>query len=150
MAFVKIEDFKHIYEIVVFGSVFPQFQPFLQPDQMVYVFGKLSSGSSLDDSVIKMIGDQIMPLEKVPEELTDALFLRIQKDRFTEEERHRLKTVLRSSPGTSRVFFEISLNGSGDFRLISNAVRVRLTFNTLTELDKIFGENGLKVKVRER
>ncbi len=150
MAFVKIEDFKHTYEVVVFGSVFPQFQPYLQLDQMVLVFGRLSSGSALDDSVIKMIGEQIMPLEKVPEELTEALFLRIHKDHFTEEDIHRLKTVLRSSPGTSRVFFELSLNGSGDFRLISNAVRVKLTFNTLTELDKLFGENGFKVKVRER
>lgn len=150
MAFVKIEDFRHTYEVVVFGSVYPSFQPFLQQDQMVMIFGKLSSGSNFDDSVIKMIGDRILPLEKVPEELTESIHFRIQKDHFPEETIHRLKTVLRSSPGTSRVFFEIALNGSGSFRLISNAVRIRLTFNTLTELDKLFGEKGFKVKVRER
>jgi len=116
----------------------------------VMVFGKPGRNSGFDDNVIKMIGDQIMPLEKVPEELTNSIYLRVDREKFSEEEVIHLKTFLKSSPGTSRVYFEISLNGSGNFRLISNAVRVKLTFNTLSELDKLFGADNFKVKVLER
>ncbi len=150
MAFVKIEDFKRTYEIVVFSSVYPMFEPFLKADNMVMVVGKLSSGTSLTDSPIKLIGDQIMPMEQVPENLTESLLMRINKDKIDSDKLHHLKTVLKSSPGKSRVFFDLQMNGGEPFRLVSNSIKISLSFNTLTEIDKILGLEQLKIQVRER
>ena len=150
MAFVKIEDFKRTYEIVVFSSVYPMFEPFLKADNMVMVVGKLSLGTSLSDSPIKLIGDQIMPMEQVPENLTDSLLMRISKDKVDSDKLHHLKTVLKSSPGKSKVFFDLQMNGGNPFRLLSNSIKISLSFNTLTEIDKILGLEQLKIQVRER
>ncbi len=150
MAFVKIEDFKRTYEIVVFGSVYPLFEPFLKADTMVMVQGKISSGSSLADSPIKLIGDQILPMEQVPERLTESLLVHIVKDTINADKLHYLKTVLKSSPGKSRVFFDLQLNGGAPVRLLSNSIKISLSFNTLTELDKIIGLEHMKIQVRER
>ena len=150
MAFVKIEDFKRTYEVVVFGSVYPMFEPFLKADNSVMVVGKMSSGTSLSDSPIKLIGEQIMPLEQVPENFTESLLMRIEKDKINAEKIHHLKTVLKSSPGKSRVFVDLYLNGGEPFRLQSNSIKINLSFNTLNELHKIIGLEHLKIKVRER
>jgi DNA polymerase-3 subunit alpha len=58
MGFVKIEDFQHTYEVVVFGSVFPQFEQYLQADNIVFIQGRLNS--DLDDNVLKFIGERIL------------------------------------------------------------------------------------------
>jgi len=148
MAFVKIEDFFRYYEVVVFGSVYPRFEPFLKEDEIVFIQGKLNS--SLDDNVIKIIGDQIWPIEKVPEELTESLLITLIKEHFTEEQLYRLKMVLKSSPGKSRVFFNINVNGNGGYRLVSNSLKLKLTVNALNELNKIVGPEPIKIKIKER
>jgi DNA polymerase III alpha subunit len=68
MGFVKIEDFQHTYEVVVFGSVFPQFEQYLQADNIVFIQGRLNS--DLDDNVLKFIGERILPIDTVPETMT--------------------------------------------------------------------------------
>jgi len=150
MAFVKIEDFKRNYEIVVFGSVYPSFQDYLKTDTMVMVKGKLSSNSRLDDDPIKLIGDQISPLEEAPQNLTESIVLKIEKNKLNEEKLHHLKTALKASPGDSRVYFEMDLNGSGNFKLVSNSFRINMSQNTLNELDKLLGADQLSIKVREQ
>ena len=147
MAFVKIENFTRSFEIVVFGSVYPKFEKYLKPDRIVLVRGRLNS--ELDDNIIKLIGERILPVEKVPEELTDSVLLQIHKDTFTEEQLHELKVVLKSSPGSSRIYFNFMLNGDGDFQMISNSLKVKLSLNTLNELDRIIGYEYIKIKVRE-
>ena len=148
MAFVKIEDFYRHYEVVVFGSVFPKFEPFLKEDEIVFIQGKLNS--SLDDNVIKIKGDYIWPIEKVPEELTESLMITILKDNFTEEQLYRLKMVLKSSPGKARVYFNVNLNGNGSYRLVSNSLKLKLTVNALNELNKIVAPEPIKIKVKEK
>ena len=150
MAFVKIEDFKRNYEIVVFGSVYPSFQDYLKTDTMVMVKGKLSSNSRLDDDPIKLIGDQMSPLEEAPQNLTESVVLKIDKNKLNEEKLHHLKTALKASPGGSRVYFEMDLNGSGNFKLVSNSLRINMSQNTLNELDKLLGADQLSIKVREQ
>jgi len=146
MAFVKLEDFRRTYEAVVFGSVFPQFEKYLVQDEIVFMQGKLNS--ALDDNVIKIIGDRILPIDKVPEELTESVELEIEKEHFTPEQLHKLKITLKSSPGTSRIYFNINLNGSGNYRMVSNKIKLKLSLNTLNELEKIIGVEHIKIKIR--
>jgi len=148
MAFVKIEDYWHTFEVIVFSSVYSRFEALLQTDRMVFVQGKLNS--ALEDNVIKLIGDQIYPLEKVPEVLTESVVLRVEKGKFSEEQVYRLKTTLRSSPGPSLLYFELLLNGSGNYRMVSNAFKIKMTFNTLSELYKIVGDGNIQIKKKER
>jgi DNA polymerase-3 subunit alpha len=146
MAFIKIEDFDRTYEAVVFGSIFPQFEELIKVDNMIMVLGRLNSG--LTDNIIKIIADKIIPLEKVPVELTESFLLQIDKENLNDKIIHDLKVVLKSSPGKCRIYFEVNLNGSGNRRFLSNAFNVKLTYRTLSQLDKILGYQNIKVKTK--
>ncbi len=146
MAFVKIEDFQRIYEVVVFGSVFPQFEPYLQAGQVVFVQGRLNS--DLEDNVIKLIGERIFNIDSVPERLTESLILQIKPDDLDDVKIHHLKTGLNSSPGNTRLFFEVDLNNDHPYRLFSNKFKIQVTRNILTQLQNIVGLDHIKVEVR--
>ncbi|MGD9899166.1 MAG: DNA polymerase III subunit alpha [Calditrichaceae bacterium] len=148
MAFVKIEDFSRTYEAVVFGSVYPQFEAFLKPDNIVLIQGKLNS--EIDEQIIKVIGEQILPVEQVPDTFTESVLLSINRVNFTDEKLHRLKMTLKSSPGTSPVYVNLSDNGSGNLVMISKSIKLRLTHHTLDELSKILGTDNIKVKIKEQ
>ncbi len=146
MAFVKIEDFDRTYEAVIFGSVFPQFEPYLQTDAMVYIKGKLNS--ALDESIIKVIGEQIMPLDEAPEALTESILLSIKRQTFSSEDLHHLKLTLKSSPGKSKVYVQLNMNGEGAFHFRSTGIELALTRRTLQELSNMLGLENIKVKVK--
>ena len=147
MAFVKMEDFNRTYEIVVFSSVYPQFEALLQTDRMVLVQGKLNS--DITDSVIKLIGERIFALENVPAELTESLLLQIGKEQIDEETVHRLKVNLQSSPGRQKIYFEFRPNGTKPYRFVSNTLTVKLTYPLLSEIDKLIGYENIRIKVHE-
>ena len=147
MAFVKIEDFHRQYEVVVFGSVFPQFEPHLQADRIVFVQGRLNS--DLEDNVIKLIGERIFPIESVPEKMTESIALQIKPDDLDETKIHHLKNGLKTSPGNTRLFFEVDLNNGHPYRLISNKFKIRVTRNILAQLQDVLGLDHIKVEVHE-
>jgi len=147
MAFIKIEDFSRIYEAVVFGSVFPKFEKLIKLDNMIMVLGRLNS--QFDDNVVKLIADKIMPLDNAPAELTDSILLKINSESLSEEVVHDLKMTLKSSPGKNKVYFELNLNGAGEKRLLSNSFKVKLSYQTLNQLNKILGYENIKIKTKE-
>ena len=114
---------------------------------MIFVQGKLNS--SLEDSVIKIIGNRIYPLEEAPLELTESVLLRIHNNKMDRDKLHKLKSILQSSPGKKKLFIELLLNGAGSYKMISNAFKINMTFNTLSELHKLLGDNNIKVKTKE-
>ncbi|HID38418.1 MAG TPA: DNA polymerase III subunit alpha [Calditrichaeota bacterium] len=147
MAFVKIEDFSHTYEVVVFSSVYPQFESILQTDRMVLVQGKLNS--DINDNVIKLIGERIFELETVPAELTESLLLKVSKEQLDDETVHRLKVTLKSSPGKQKIFFEFKLNGGEPYRFVSNSLTIKLTYPLLKEIERLIGDENIKIKVHQ-
>ncbi len=147
MAFVKLEDFTRTYEIVVFSSVFPQFEALLKNDQVVMIEGKLNS--DITDNTIKLIGDSIIPLENAPELLTESIMLSLSADTFTDVQLHELKMAFTSSPGNSKIYFRIAANGSQGVQLMSKALKINLTFATLNQLSTIIGTENIRVKLKE-
>ena len=146
MAFVKLEDFERTYEAVVFGSIYPKYEKELKTDNMIMITGRLNS--SPDENVVKLIADRVLPLESVPAELTESCLLKINKELIDDKVIHDLKVAFKSSPGNNRIYFEVNLNGDGYKRFLSNAFKVKLTYRTLSQLDKILGYQNIKIKIK--
>ncbi len=147
MAFVKIEDFERIYEVVVFGSVYGKFEPHLRNDSIVFIKGRLNS--DIDDNMIKIIGEEIWPAEKIPELMTESLILRIDPQKLTEETIYKLKIGFNAAPGAARVFFEVPSENGKPYRLVSNKLKIRVTRNILNQLQEAVGLENIKVEVKE-
>ncbi len=147
MAFVKIEDFNNIYEVVIFGSNFPQFEPYLIVNNAVCIKGRLNS--DLDENLIKFVGENIWPLQQVPEKMTRALVLKIDPQELNDELIYKLKLSLSTVSGEARVFFEIPSENGQPYRLISNKIKISVTRNVLAQLEEALGLEHLKVEVNE-
>jgi len=113
---------------------------------MIMLLGRLNS--SLNDNLIKVIADKMIPLEQVPVELTESCLLKIDKENINDKIMHELKVTIQSSPGKSSIYFEVNLNGSGNRRFLSNAFNIKLTYRTINQLDKILGYHNIKVKTK--
>ena len=148
MAFIKVEDFEHTYEAVVFGSVFPKIENKLQSDALVLMQGRLNS--ALDDPVIKIICEEAYELEAVPGKLTDSIMLRVDKSAIDQEKITYLKNTLASHKGKTPIFFRVSVNGKDEINMVSKKVKVSVNMSLINELEKILSLENIKIKVKTR
>ncbi len=146
MAFVKIEDFRRTYEAVVFGSVFPQVEKILRPDAMVLMKGRLNG--ALDESVVKLICEDVYELKDVPGKMTEAIILNIDKAKLKPDDITYLKNTLFSHKGSVPVYFRVAVNGKEEVNMVSKKVKISVNGSLLNELEKIITLENMKVKVR--
>ena len=148
MAFVKIEDIdNNVFDVTVFGSVYPQFEKHLKVNNVVAIKGRLDS--ALDNNVIKIMGENIWDLQKIPEFLTRALIISIKPDELSDEKIYQLKMSLSVSNGDARLFFQIPSENGQPYRLVSNKYKVQITHNVLKQLEAVVGLENVKVEVQE-
>ena len=147
MAFVKIEDFNNIYEVVVFGSVYPQLEPELKINNVICLKGRLNS--DLDENMVKFKAENIWPLQRLPEVMTKALVIKVDPSTLNDELIYKLKLSLTGATGESRLFFEIPSENGKPYRLISNKIKIQVTRNVLSQLEKSIGLDNIKVEVKE-
>ncbi len=147
MAFVKIEDFNNIYEVVVFGSVYPQLEPELKINNVVCLKGRLNS--DLDENMVKFKAENIWPLQRLPEVMTKALVIKVDPSTLNDDLIYKLKLSLTTITGESRLFFEIPSENGKPYRLISNKIKIQVTRNVLSQLEKSIGLDNIKVEVKE-
>jgi len=146
MAFVKIEDFSHTYEAVVFGSVFPQVEKVLKPDALVLIKGRLNG--AIDEPVIKLICEDAYDLNEVPGKMTEAIVLRVEKDKLKPEDITYLKNILFSHKGKVPVYFRVAVDGREDVNMVSRKVKILVNGAMLNDLEKIVSLDNMKVKVK--
>jgi DNA polymerase-3 subunit alpha len=146
MAFVKIESYNQTYEAVIFASVFPEVEQYVQSDGLVLMRGRINSEP--DDPIRKIICEEVFDLEKAPGELTKSLLLRINKTKISEDKITFLKTLLASHKGNIPVYFKVSLNGTDEFNMVSKKVKVAISSLFLEKLEDILSLENIKVKVK--
>jgi len=147
MAFVKIEDLNQTYDVTVFASLYVLYEPILKVDNMILVQGRVDDP---DEAITKVLAERFLLLEKAPEDLTESVMFSVDPSDLSDEKLHRLKLALKSSPGKSRVYFELRLNGHGNHQLISNSFKINMTMRTLEELDRIIGYENIRIRMREK
>jgi len=148
MAFVKLEDFDHSYEAVVFSSVYPRYQDLLKSDNIIYVQGTLNSAP--DDGTVKIVADQIFAVNQVPELFTDAVLLQLRRDKLDDQKLYDLKLALTSSPGKCPVLIDLDFNGNGSLRLKAGCASVKMTLPVLKQLSALVGLDNIRISCGER
>jgi DNA polymerase III subunit alpha len=147
MAFVKLEDFEHSYEAVVFGSVFPKCEALLKQDAIVFMQGTLNSEP--DDNLIKFVVDSVFDANDVPQKFTESVLLTINRKKLNEELLRQLKMAINSSPGKNRLIFDVIMNGDGIIRLRSKKAGLTMSATTLKQLIILLGDENVKIKMIE-
>ncbi|MFQ5486710.1 MAG: DNA polymerase III subunit alpha, partial [Desulfobacterales bacterium] len=73
MAFVNVEDMSGVVEVIAFSSLYAVVNPLLEVANLILVPGKLQK----DENSIKIVADDVIPLEKAEEKLTVSVHFHI-------------------------------------------------------------------------
>jgi DNA polymerase-3 subunit alpha len=103
MAILTVEDQTGSTEVIVFPDVFSRYSPFLKSDEPLLFTGV----AEVDDNNVKIISQEIIPLEKVREKVVRAIELALRSDWISKDHLEEIKDVFFRYPGDSSVFFRI-------------------------------------------
>jgi DNA polymerase III subunit alpha len=120
MAFATIEDFTGRCECIIFSDPFTKFQHLIVPDAMIMVSGK----GELNGDQLRVIVNEIYPMEKVKEKFTRSVILSINVDQVGEQVIQDLRKLLEQNPGTCPCY--ISLEGAERARSMYHSPRFKV------------------------
>jgi DNA polymerase-3 subunit alpha len=108
MAYISLEDTKGIVEVIVFPDLFSKNLFLIQSGKPLVITGTLDRS---DDKNIKVKSKQITLLEDSIKNFKKAVKVKIHCEAFKKTELRKLKDILLSVKGPSKVFLEFILNG---------------------------------------
>jgi len=103
MAFVEIEDFSGKAECIVFSDPYAKHQHILIPDAMVMVVGK----GEVNGDVLKILVNEVYPMEKVREKFTKSIILSIRLDDIQENTIVQLRELMEKNRGACPCYFNV-------------------------------------------
>lgn len=136
MAFISLEDMVGTIECLIFPKIYEKSKAYLVEDSKVFLRGRVSIG---EDPVGKLICDEVIPFNQVPNEL----WLQFQNQEHYRKESDAVMAALRSSDGNDRVV--MYLKEEKALRRLSENWTVDAGEELLGELAKILGEGNVKV-----
>ncbi len=154
MAFFTLETMLGKIEVVVFAELFAKVRSILVKDAKVFVLGKPSTRSSATSDgesegavELKMLGDEIFPLEDSRRLLARHINIRLFKDLIDSTTINKINAITLRNRGNSNLRFhwsEDSTNGSsGTLRIKSTNMRVTPAAPFLSELRELLGQENV-------
>ncbi len=107
MAFVTLEDKAGAVEVVVFSRVYEQTYDLLVEDRPVIITGE----AQREESGVKILAEQILPIEKAAETLTDTVRIDCDLTKVKNADFQALRGILMKNPGTCEAFLYLTHPG---------------------------------------
>ncbi|MBI3365605.1 MAG: DNA polymerase III subunit alpha [Ignavibacteriae bacterium] len=142
MAFITMEDFTGKGEGIVFSDAYKQFGEQLKEEAMILAIGKAEQNS---DS-LRVIVNEIYPMEIVRERLTKSIVLNIRVDDVPESAITELRQVAERHKGKYPCRFNVILSkNEKPVRLQSTKYAVGATDEFFAEVEKILGPDSVRI-----
>ncbi len=139
-AVFNLIDFYSSGECVAFSSLLESKESFFKDDNLVFVQGKAEENGDK----IKLIVEDIMPIESFQEKLATNITLNIFEKDFEPGKEIELKKIIEDNPGNCNVFFFIVNNGTSRlFKLKDD--KIKPTNEVIEILKNLVGENNIKM-----
>ncbi len=142
MAFFNLDDFTGSCECIVFSKTFEEYEKYIREDEVIVAIGNLeSSGDS-----VKIQINKIIPIKKANDELVESVKILIDKNSVDEKRFSELKNIFINHEGNIPVYIALSENGSKvDLYSIEN-FRVKIDYEFIEKVEKLFGEDSIVLK----
>ena len=106
-----LEDLDGIVRCILWPEQFAEFGQWVQPDAIVALKGKVDRRPGTEET--NLIVDEVMPLEKLPEQQTSSVVIRVIEKRHGEEGLVQLREILRGYPGNKKLRLRLDLADGG-------------------------------------
>ncbi len=141
MAFVTIEDYSGSAELILFSDCYNKSREFVAVDRLVLITGRVSTR---EGEAPKVIGNELLPLEKLTERFNCQLVIKIDinsPDAVIE----RTLSSLEQYRGTTPVLLAARENGT-EVYIRSKKYAVNLDSALLSQLKELLGESSAFIR----
>jgi DNA polymerase-3 subunit alpha len=141
MAFITIEDFTGKAECVVFSSIYKKCEDLIREESMILIKGK----GEVNGEVIKIIVDEIMPMDAVREKFAKKLFFLLNADDVQEKTMIQLKELLERNKGNCNCYFNVVGKDFPEQQVfLSRKYSVNPTNQFIDNAKELLGNNSIK------
>lgn len=144
MAFVTLEDQAGTAEVIVFADVYRQARALLQSEQPLLIKGRLAIESENSN---RILAAEVHELDRAHELAHPDVHVQCPVNRLNHDELDRLKRVLQSNPGKSKVFLHLIVpNGSETVICLGDAFQTSPSPLLVSEIESILGKHSLSLR----
>lgn len=142
MAFLTIEDFTGKAECVVFSSLYKKKIELLAEEKMVLVEGK----GEVSGDIIKIVVDDILPMEEVREKFAKKIFFLLNADEVTDITLTKLRDLMEKNKGNCNCYFNVVGSEFGSQQVfISKKFNINPTAEFIEGVQEILGKHAIKL-----
>ncbi|MCH8304417.1 MAG: DNA polymerase III subunit alpha [Candidatus Marinimicrobia bacterium] len=143
MAFCEIEGIDGSGELLVFADTYERYKEICVKDKMVLVSGKLSNR---DESDVKIIANEFIPLDDSLEMLTESVLLTIDLAVHSPETIDRISAIANQNRGKCQFGFKILMDGKFVKNIMSGNLSVDPNRAFFLEVQEILGKHSVVLK----
>ncbi|MBM4310531.1 MAG: DNA polymerase III subunit alpha [Deltaproteobacteria bacterium] len=144
MAFVTFEDQAGTVEVIVFADVYRQARALLQSEQPLLIKGRLALESENNN---RILAAEVHELDRAHELALPDVHVQCPVNRLNHDELDRLKRVLQSNPGKSKVFLHLIVPNSSETVIgLGDAFHTNASPLLVTEVESIMGKHSLSLR----
>ena len=143
MAFFKLECLGGQVEILTFSDTFSKYRSLIANDAVVFVKGKPTDGSDFSD--LKLIADEIIPLDKARDFYSKNVNIRLEPSKMSLDDVDSLYSMVKDHKGKCGLMIYISTNLKKDSRIFSHNIKVSSHASFLKKLRDNYGKENIWV-----
>ena len=143
MAFFKLECLGGQVEILTFSDTFSKYRSLIANDAVVFVKGKPTDGSDFSD--LKLIADEIIPLDKARDFYSKNVNIRLEPNKMSLDDVDSLYSMVKDHKGKCGLMIYISTNLKKDSRIFSHNIKVSSHASFLKKLRDNYGKENIWV-----
>lgn len=143
MAFATIEDREGAVEVVVFPSIYASTRDLLFEDTPVLVQGM----AQVEENGIKILADNIIPMEKAEDTWTVELRLKIDPSITSRDDMKKLVQVMKRYPGAVKTFLHIEVSRTTETVIaVSEDLGVKYGTTLAREINGLLGYTAVETR----
>ena len=145
MAFFDMDCLGGHAEVIAFSGCFKSYGNLIEEGNVVFVKGKPSDGTDFSD--LKIMGDEIIPVDRVRDRLSQRLNIKFPSGETKPEDVDELMTMAKQYPGQCRLVFHLSNNGSPrPMKVMAHNIKISTDKEFIRNLRSKYGKENVWVE----
>ena len=141
MAFFKLDRLGGQVEILAFSDTFSRYRSLIDNNAVVFVKGNPTDESDFSD--LKLIADEIIPLEKARDIYSKNVNIRLEPNKMSIDDVDNLYSLVKDHKGKCGLMLHISAKIKKDSRIFSHNIKVSSHPSFLKKLRDNYGKENI-------
>ncbi len=145
MAFFNLDCLGGHAEVIAFADCFKSFGNLIVEGNVVFVKGKNSDGTDFSD--LKIMGEEIISVDRVRDRLSQRLNIKFPMSETKPEDMDALRLIAKRYPGECRLVFHLPNNGSSRLvKVMAHNIKISTDREFIRKLREKYGKDNVWVE----